>query len=432
MLRIYLYDDENDYKELKAFLSRSLPDYSQAALAASEIVENVRINGDSALFEYTKKFDGFVATAKNVVASHEEFEEARGSLDTGMLDVIRKAARRITDFHLREKRNGWLETKENGEILGQLYRPLESAGVYVPGGKAAYPSSVLMNVIPARVAGVKSVVMATPAGKDGKINPAVLVAAETAGVDAVYKIGGAQAVAAFAYGTESVPKVDKITGPGNVYVQAAKRAVFGTVGIDSIAGPSEILIIADETANPVFVAADMLSQAEHDELSRATLVTTDENLAKNVQSELEAQTARLGRKSVIDASLNNNGAIIVVKTLEDAAAISNEIAPEHLELCVNEPLSLLPLVQNAGAVFMGHYTPEPLGDYMAGPSHVLPTNGTARFFSPLSTDDFMKKTSVLSFGKEAFTELSKDVARFAEAEGLTAHANAIYVRRDTQ
>lgn len=392
------------------------------------IIADIKVNGDKALFEYTKKFDKFDVNNDNVLVTEDEIKEAYNQVDADLVRVIKKSAERIAAFHEKQKMNSWLEPSKNGEMLGQLIRPLQRVGVYVPGGKAAYPSSVLMNIIPAKVAGVEEIVMTTPPSADGKISPTTIVAADIAGIHKIYKAGGAQAVAALAFGTESIPKVDKIVGPGNIFVALAKRSVYGYVNIDSVAGPSEILILADESANPQFVAADLLSQAEHDELASAVLITDCKELAEKVQIEAENQTNRMERKEIIKKSQDNYGAIIVVNNFDEACDLCNQIAPEHLEISTKEPFSLLPKIQNAGAIFLGHYTPEPLGDYMAGPNHVLPTGGTARFFSPLSIDDYIKKSSIISFSKEAMQELGPDVVKFAEAEGLTAHANSIKVR----
>ncbi|MGL4791185.1 MAG: histidinol dehydrogenase, partial [Anaerotignaceae bacterium] len=407
---------------IEKILDRSQLDHGNVQEVVDEILLDIRKNKDEALFKYTKKFDKVTLNSDNIRVSKEEIEYAYKNVSDDLLRIIRRAAGRIKDFHQKQKINSWLEPNPNGETMGQLIRPLEKVGVYVPGGKAAYPSSVLMNVIPAHVAGVKEIYMTTPAQSDGSVYPTTIVAAVEAGVTDIFKIGGAQAVAALAYGTESVPKVDKICGPGNIYVALAKKSVFGHVNIDSVAGPSEILVIADETADPSFVAADMLSQAEHDELASAILITNNENLANAVSVELEKQTATLARKEIIEKSLFNYGAIILVDTIEEACQISNKVAPEHMELCTASPFDLLPLIENAGAIFMGHYSPEPLGDYMAGPNHVLPTGGTARFFSPLSIDDFIKKSSIISFSKPALMNLYDDIIDFANAEGLTAHA----------
>ncbi|GHU51335.1 histidinol dehydrogenase [Clostridia bacterium] len=415
-----------DTEALQKISKRSQLDYGDTARIVGDIISDVRERGDAALFEYAKKFDG--ADISELEVSRDDLKNAHKEIGADILRIMTRSAGRVREFHEKQKRNGYIEPFALGELMGQLLRPLERVGVYVPGGQAMYPSSVIMNVIPAKVAGVSEIIMATPPDKKGGVSPLILAAAELSGVDRVFKMGGAQAVAAFAHGTQSVPKVDKITGPGNIYVALAKRAVYGYVSIDSIAGPSEILIIADETANPVFVAADLLSQAEHDELAAAILITVSEEFAREVAAELQKMTARLPRKEIIQKSLENYGAIIVTESIAEAVTIANRLAPEHLELCVGEPFHLLPAIKNAGAVFLGNYTPEPLGDYMAGPNHVLPTGGTARFFSPLGVDDFIKKTSVLSFGKSAFETLAADCAEFAEAEGLFAHANSIRVR----
>ena len=428
MISVIKYGEEKGKKLVEDILSRSQLENKEVQTIVDGIIADIRTNGDKALFEYTKKFDKFDVNADNILVTEEEIKEAYSKVDSGLVEVIKKSAARIGAFHEKQKINSWLEPNKNGEMLGQLIRPLERVGVYVPGGKAAYPSSVLMNIIPAKVAGVENIIMTTPPNSEGKINPTTIVAAHIAGVDKIYKAGGAQAVAALAFGTESVPKVDKIVGPGNIFVALAKRSVYGYVNIDSVAGPSEILIIADDSADSEYVAADLLSQAEHDEMASAILITTSEKLAEEVKTELEKQTARLERKAIIEKSLANYGAIILVNDFDEACALSNAVAPEHMELCVSEPFNLLPKIQNAGAIFLGHYTPEPLGDYMAGPNHVLPTGGTARFFSPLSIDDYIKKSSLISFSKEAFNRLGEDVIKFAEAEGLTAHANSVKVR----
>jgi histidinol dehydrogenase len=429
MIPIIRYETEDGKKIVEQILSRSQFEHGNVQEIVDGILTDVHKNGDKAVFNYTKQFDKIDIDASTIRVSKEEIDYAYTQVSEDLIRVIRNAATRIKDFHQKQKINSWFEPSPNGETLGQLIRPLENVGVYVPGGKAAYPSSVIMNVIPAHVAGVKNIYMTTPAQKDGSVYPTTIVAAVEAGVTEIFKIGGAQAIAALAYGTESVPKVDKICGPGNIFVALAKRSVYGYVNIDSVAGPSEILIIADSSAKSEFVAADMLSQAEHDELASAILITTDQNLAAEVQLEIEKQTAVLERKEIIEKSINNFGAIIVVDTIEEACEISNGIAPEHMELCTESPFELLPLVQNAGAIFMGNYSPEPLGDYMAGPNHVLPTGGTARFFSPLSIDDFIKKSSIISFSKNALLALQDDIIDFANAEGLTAHANAVRVRK---
>ncbi|PHV71016.1 histidinol dehydrogenase [Sporanaerobium hydrogeniformans] len=415
---------------LKTLEVRGNMDTGIYAQATRQIVDAVRQEGDAALFRYTKQWDSESLTPANVKVSREETKAAFERLPESLQQAITLAAARIERFHAQQKQKSWMDLKETGEILGQRVTPLEKVGVYVPGGKAAYPSSVLMNVIPAKVAGVKQIVMVTPASKAGTLQDEVLAAAYVAGVDEVYKIGGAQAIAALAFGTETIPKVDKIVGPGNIYVALAKREVFGYVSIDSIAGPSEILIIADESANPTYVAADFLSQAEHDELASAVLITTSKNLAQEVQKEVMRFFEELPRKEILLESLKNYCAIILVEDLEEACQLSNAIAPEHLELAVNAPFEVLTKITNAGAIFLGHYTPEPVGDYMAGPNHVLPTNGTARFFSPLSVDDFIKKSSILSFTKEALMPLADSIIAFAESERLFAHALSVKVRKE--
>ena len=408
---------KNDNEKLQQILCRNTIEKNDVQKIVDEILYAVKTKGNKALFEYTKQFDGIEITEQNIKVTQQEFEYAYEQVPKELIKVIQKI-------------NSWLEPSENGEMLGQLIRPIEKVGIYVPGGKAAYPSSVLMNAVTASVAGVPHIIMTTPAQKDGRVTPTTLVAAKEAGVNEVYKVGGAQAIAALAYGTTCVPKVDKICGPGNIYVALAKKSVYGQVNIDSIAGPSEILVIADDSANAVYVAADMLSQAEHDEMASAILVTDSEKLAEEVKKELYIQTEQLERKEIILKSLENYGLIVIAKDMKQACELSNHIAPEHMEICTKAPFELLPYIKNAGAIFLGHYTPEPLGDYMAGPNHVLPTGGTARFFSPLSLDDFIKKSSILSFSKEAFLELSDDVMTFAKGEGLTAHANAVSVRKE--
>lgn len=428
MLSIINYDKDDCKNIIEQILNRSQIENQSVQSTVNEIIKQVKENGDKALFDYTEKFDKVKIDVNTIKVNQNEVEEAYKKTDTKLIDVIKKSAKRIKNFHEKQKSNSWFDTSANGEIMGQMVRAIENVGVYVPGGKAAYPSSVIMNVMPAKVAGVKNIVMTTPAQKDGTVYPTTIVAAKEAGVDNIYKVGGAQAIAALAFGTESVPKVDKIVGPGNIYVALAKRSVYGYVNIDSVAGPSEILIIADDSANPIFVAADMLSQAEHDELASSILITTDKQLAIEVNEQLDIQTQNLERKNIIKKSFENFGAIIVVKTIDEATQLANKIAPEHLEVCVNSPFEVLPKIQNAGAIFLGHYSPEPLGDYMAGPNHVLPTGGTAKFFSPLSVNDFVKKSSIISFDRNALYALHKDIIDFAEAEGLTAHANAIKVR----
>lgn len=413
---------------LDSLLKRSPNNYSEYEDVVAEIVNHVRQNGDQAVFEYTKKFDKWDIDASSIRVTEAEIEEAFKAAEKEFVDVLKRAAANIEDFHRKQLRNSWIDTKPDGSILGQRILPIAVSGVYVPGGKAAYPSSLLMNVIPAKVAGVEKVIMTTPAGADGKVNAGTLVAARVAGVDEIYKVGGAQAIAAMAFGTESVPKVDKITGPGNIFVALAKKACFGYVSIDSIAGPSEILVIADETANPRYVAADLLSQAEHDELASAILITTDEKLAEAVNVQIDGFLKKLSRAEIIKKSLDQYGYILLADSLEDAVEAANAIASEHLEILTKDPYAVMTKIRNAGAIFLGEYSSEPLGDYYAGPNHILPTNGTAKFFSPLNVDDFMKKTSIISYSREALEKAHKDIELFAEREGLTAHANSIKVR----
>jgi len=429
MIKIIKYNTPDGKETVDKILSRSQLEHGNVQEIVDGILADIRKRGDEAVFEYTEKFDKVKIDASNFKVTDEEIEYAYSQVSDELISVIKKSAQRIKAFHEKQKINSWCEPAESGEMLGQLIRPLDKVGVYVPGGKAAYPSSVLMNVMPAHVAGVKHIYMTTPAQKDGRVYPTTIVAAKEAGVDEIFKVGGAQAIAALAFGTESVPKVDKICGPGNIFVALAKRTVYGHVNIDSVAGPSEILIVADETANPVYAAADLLSQAEHDEMASSILITTSEELAKNVQAEVEKQTAVLERKAIIEKSIENYGAIIVVDNIDEAFELSNSIAPEHMEVCTASPFEMLPKIKNAGAIFLGNYSPEPLGDYMAGPNHVLPTGGTARFFSPLSIDDFIKKSSIISFSESALSALSDDIITFANAEGLTAHANAVRVRK---
>lgn len=413
---------------LKNLLKRSTTNYGEFEQRVAEIVDNVKENKDKALFDYTLKFDKCSLTKDTVRVSKEEIEEAYEKLDKEYIEVIKEAAANIADFHKRQLRNTWIETRPDGSILGQRITPLESTGCYVPGGKAAYPSSVLMNIVPAKVAGVQRIVMVTPPSAEGKVNPGTIVAADIAGATEIYKVGGAQAIAALAYGTESIPKVDKITGPGNIYVALAKKAVFGNVGIDSIAGPSEIVVLADESANPRYVAADLLSQAEHDEMASAILVTTSEKLANEVSDEVDGFLKVLSRENIIRASLDNFGYIIVADTIDEAINTVNDIASEHLEILTVNPFETMTKIKNAGAIFLGEYSSEPLGDYFAGPNHILPTNGTSRFFSPLSVDDFIKKTSIISYSKDALCKVHEKIELFAKNEGLTAHANSIAVR----
>ena len=412
---------------LQNLLKRSPNNYGEFEGRVNAIIEEVRKNKDQAIFQYTKQFDGADINADNILVTEEEIEEAYAKVDTTLLAVIRKSLVNIKKYHEKQVQNSWFTT-EDGIILGQKVTPLAIAGVYVPGGKAVYPSSVLMNVLPAKVAGVDRIVMCTPPGKDGKVYPSTLVAAKEAGVDEIYKVGGAQAIAAMAFGTESVPKVDKIVGPGNIYVALAKKAVFGYVSIDSIAGPSEILVLADETANPRYVAADLLSQAEHDEMASAILITTSQKLAEEVSAEIDQFVAKLSRKEIIQKSLDNYGYILVAENLDEAIDTVNAIASEHMEIVTADPFHVMTKIRNAGAIFIGEYSSEPLGDYFAGPNHVLPTNGTAKFFSALSVDDFIKKSSVISYSREALEKVHKDIEQFAECEKLTAHANSIRVR----
>lgn len=419
-----------DAKEnlLEDLLKRSPNNYGQYEQGVQEILAHVKAEKDQAVFEYTEKFDHAKISADNIKVTEEEIEEAYKAVDPKLVEIIRKALGNIRTYHEKQRQYSWFDSKPDGTILGQKVTPLHRVGVYVPGGKAVYPSSVLMNIVPAKVAGVDEIVMVTPPGKDGKVTPNTLVAAHEAGADVIYKVGGAQAIAALAYGTESIPKVDKIVGPGNIYVALAKKAVYGYVSIDAIAGPSEILVIADETANPRFVAADLLSQAEHDELASAILVTTSEDLAQKVSDEVDGFLKELSRSEIIQKSLDNYGYILVADTMDDVIDIANEIASEHLEIQTKNPYDVMTKIRNAGAIFIGEYASEPLGDYFAGPNHVLPTNGTAKFFSPLSVDDFIKKSSIIGYSEEALREIHKDIEAFAEAEQLTAHANSIKVR----
>lgn len=419
----------SDTQSLKSrVMNRSQLTNDAVTKTVKEIIARVREEGDAALFDYTARFDHASITAQTVQVTREEIDAAYAAASPEWLEAMREAARRITDFHQKQKQNTWLNFQQ-GIALGQKITPLKRVGVYVPGGTAAYPSSVLMNVLPAKVAGVKEIIMVTPPGKDGGVSyPLALAAADIAGVDKIYKVGGAQAIAALAFGTQSIPRVDKITGPGNIYVAMAKREVFGHVGIDMVAGPSEVLVIADESANPAHVAADLLSQAEHDPLAAAILVTSSQSMAEQVDAELERQTALLPRQEVIRKSLGAYGTIVVADTLSQCAEIANDIAPEHMELCVADPYALLSSIDNAGAIFMGGYSPEPLGDYLAGPNHVLPTSGTARFFSPLSVDDFVKKSSLICCSREELEKVADQVILLAQSEGLDAHANAVAIR----
>lgn len=427
-MRIIKLTSESKENILENLLKRSPNSYGQYESAVNDILDDVRKNGDEALFRYTLQFDKADINASNIVVTQEEINDAYSQIDGALLDVIRKALVNIRDYHQKQKQYSWFDSKPDGTILGQKVSALSRVGVYVPGGKAAYPSSVLMNVMPAKVAGVEEIIMCTPPGKDGKVYPTTLVAAKEAGVDVIYKVGGAQAVAAMAYGTKSVPKVDKIVGPGNIYVALAKKAVFGYVSIDSVAGPSEIMVIADESANPRYVAADLLSQAEHDEMASAILVTTSNELAHKVSDEIDEFVKVLSRKEIITKSLENYGYILVADSMDEAVEVANDIASEHLEIVTKDPFNIMTKIKNAGAIFLGEYSSEPLGDYFAGPNHVLPTNGTAKFFSPLSVDDFIKKSSIISYSREALEPIHKDIESFANAEHLTAHANSIKVR----
>ena len=415
-----------------SLLKRSPNYYAQYADSVQKIIDDVKENGDEAVFRLTRQFDGAQIDASNIRVTEEEIKEAYSKVDPALIEVIRKAIVNIRVYHEKQKRTSWFESTAEGTMLGQKITPLASTGVYVPGGKAAYPSSVLMNIVPAKVAGVDKIVMVSPPGKDGKLNPGTLVAANEAGADEIYKVGGAQAIAALAYGTASIPKTDKIVGPGNIYVALAKKAVYGFVSIDSIAGPSEVLVIADETANPRYVAADLLSQAEHDELASAILVTTSEELAKKVAEEIDGFLKILFRHEIIEKSLENYGHILIAQNLEEAIDIANEIASEHLEIVTKDPFEVMTKIRNAGAIFIGEYSSEPLGDYFAGPNHILPTNGTAKFFSPLSVDDFVKKSSIIYYSRQALRRDANDIITFANAESLTAHANSIKVRFENE
>ena len=429
-MRIEKLDQNTKKNLLEDLLKRSPNSYGQYESRVREILDDIKERRDEALFDYTERFDGFRTDADTIRVTEEEIREAYELVDDSLVGIIRKSLKNIESYHAKQMQYSWFDSKPDGTILGQKVTALHRVGVYVPGGKAAYPSSVLMNVMPAKVAGVDEIVMTTPPGKDGKVTPTTLVAAKEAGVDVIYKAGGAQAIGALAYGTESIPKVDKIVGPGNIYVALAKKAVYGHVSIDSIAGPSEILVLADETANPRYVAADLLSQAEHDELASAILVTTSMELAEKVSDWTDTFIKELSRGEIIRKSLDNYGHILVAETLDDAIEAANEIASEHLEIVTANPFEVMTKIRNAGAIFLGEYSSEPLGDYFAGPNHVLPTNGTAKFFSPLSVDDFIKKSSIISYSKDALEKIHTDIEKFAEAERLTAHANSIRVRFD--
>ncbi|MEZ3469058.1 MAG: histidinol dehydrogenase [Schaedlerella sp.] len=427
-MRIESLDEKTRKNLLEDLLKRSPNSYGEYEARVQEILDTVREKQDEAVFDYTKKFDGADIHPGNILVTEEEVREAYAQMDENLLRIIRRALANIETYHQKQMQYSWFDSKPDGTMLGQKVTALRRVGVYVPGGKAVYPSSVLMNIMPAKVAGVEEIIMVTPPGKDGKVNPTTLVAAKEAGAAAVYKVGGAQAIAALAYGTQSIPKVDKIVGPGNIYVALAKKAVYGHVSIDSIAGPSEILVLADETANPRYVAADLLSQAEHDELASAILVTTSRELAEQVSRETDRFIRELSRGEIIQKSLDNYGHILVADTMEDAIDAANEIASEHLEIMTADPYQVMTKIRNAGAIFIGEYSSEPLGDYFAGPNHILPTNGTAKFFSPLSVDDFLKKSSIIAYSREALEEVHRDIEQFAEAEQLTAHANSIRVR----
>lgn len=427
-MRIQKLNSDTKKNLLEDLLKRSPNNYGQYEASVKEILDKVKEEKDAAVFAYTAKFDGAELTADTIEVTDAEIEEAYAQVDDTLLTVIRKAKDNIESYHAKQRQNSWFDSKPDGTILGQKITPLHRVGVYVPGGKAVYPSSVLMNVMPTKVAGVDEIIMVTPPGKNGKVSPNTLVAAKEAGVNKIYKVGGAQAIAALAYGTESIPKVDKIVGPGNIYVALAKKAVYGHVSIDSIAGPSEILVVADETANPRYVAADLLSQAEHDELASAILVTTSEKLAHEVSDQVDGFLKELSRAEIISKSLDNYGYILLADTMEDVIDVANEIASEHLEIQTKNPFEVMTKIRNAGAIFIGEYASEPLGDYFAGPNHILPTNGTAKFFSPLSVDDFIKKSSIISYSREALQKVHKDIESFAKAEQLTAHANSIHVR----
>lgn len=427
-MKIIQLTNESKKNILENLLKRSPNNYGKFEAAVSAILADIKENGDKALFDYTKKFDKADMNESNMIVTQAEIEKAYTQVDAKLIDVIRKAIVNIRSYHEKQKQYSWFDSKPDGTILGQKITPLARVGVYVPGGKAAYPSSVLMNVIPAKVAGVEQIIMCTPPDKDGNVYPTTLVAAHEAGVDVIYKAGGAQAIAAMAYGTTSIPKVDKIVGPGNIYVALAKKAVFGYVSIDSVAGPSEIMVIADESANPRFVAADLLSQAEHDEMASAILVTTSKDVACKVSNEVDNFVKQLSRKEIIQQSLDNYGYILVADSMEEAVEVANDIASEHLEIVTKNPFDIMTKIKNAGAIFLGDYSSEPLGDYFAGPNHVLPTNGTAKFFSPLSVDDFIKKSSIISYSKNALEVIHTDIETFANAEYLTAHANSIHMR----
>lgn len=427
-MRIVTLTSETKQNLLENLLKRSTNDYREYEKVVAEIIEQVKSRKEESIFEYSRKFDKCELTKETFEVTRAEIEEAYTQIDAHFIEVMKASAANIRAYHEKQKRNSWFDAKEDGTILGQKITPMHSVGVYVPGGKAAYPSTTLMNVVPAKVAGVPNIIMTTPAGADGKVNAATLVAADIAGVDRIFKVGGAQAIAALAYGTDMIPKVDKIVGPGNIFVALAKRAVYGHVSIDSIAGPSEILVLADETATPRYVAADLLSQAEHDEMASAILITTSAELAQKVSDEIDGFLTQLSRRAIIEKSLENYGYILVAPDMNTAIEAVNEIASEHLEILTANPFDTMTRVRNAGAIFLGEYSSEPLGDYYAGPNHVLPTNGTAKFFSPLNVDDYVKKSSIISYSREALEKVHEDIELFAQKEGLTAHANSIHVR----
>lgn len=429
-MRIVQLDKETKKNILSDLLKRDPNQYGEYEAIVKEIVENVRHNGDEALKEYTLQFDHTELDTRKMLVSDDEIAEAESLVDPELKQVMQKSLENIRNYHKKQLRTSWFDAQPNGTILGQKVTPLTRVGVYVPGGKAAYPSTVLMNIVPASVAGVPEIVMVTPPGKDGKVNPVTLTAAKMAGATKIYKVGGAQAIAALAFGTATVPKVDKIVGPGNIFVALAKKCVYGYVSIDSIAGPSEILVIADETANPRHIAADLLSQAEHDELASAILITTSKKLADEVNQYIEKMVPNLSRSTILEKSLENYGYILLAESLDEAIDVVNEIASEHLEIVTAKPFEVMTKIKNAGAIFLGSYSSEPLGDYFAGPNHVLPTNGTAKFFSPLGVDDYVKKSSIIYYSKEALEVVHEDIEKFAKAEGLTAHANSIHVRFD--
>ena len=427
-MRIVTLTSETKQNLLENLLKRSTNDYGEYEKVVAEIIEQVKSRKEEAIFEYSRKFDKCELTKETFEVTRAEIEEAYTQIDAHFIEVMKASAANIRAYHEKQKRNSWFDAKEDGTILGQKITPMHSVGVYVPGGKAAYPSTTLMNVVPAKVAGVPNIIMTTPAGADGKVNAATLVAADIAGVDRIFKVGGAQAIAALAYGTDMIPKVDKIVGPGNIFVALAKRAVYGHVSIDSIAGPSEILVLADETATPRYVAADLLSQAEHDEMASAILITTSAELAQKVSDEIDGFLTQLSGRAIIEKSLENYGYIVVASDMNTAIEAVNEIGSEHLEILTANPFDTMTRVRNAGAIFLGEYSSEPLGDYYAGPNHVLPTNGTAKFFSPLNVDDYVKKSSIISYSREALEKVHEDIELFAQKEGLTAHANSIHVR----